>query len=357
MSATMELTTAIPGASDQDRDAWLAERRTGITATEIKELYLGKKTIAKLVALKLGREKDTFSGNALTRWGNERESVIAEQARRRFGMEPESRVFHAADEFRFLASPDGMGQGFDGLEIAEYKTAGRDIAPGTTAYEETGYFIQKVWAMRVLGARRCLYGAEDRITVPGGFEAGGLRFWWIDWDAAAQALAVRLEALAREFLAALDKAASEDWEQPEIDDELDTLGVNYIRFRDMESEGKRAKEAAGAQIKALLADRASFSQESTLARITWTRGGESTSTVESRVVDVEAAKLTRGDLAAKLHAATRKAESAQRALDKVQAEWQVVLDSCTTTVIEQVVRPVRENLTITAPRTMKETKK
>ena len=41
------------GASDQDRPAWLAERRGGVTATEIRDLAIGKKRQGELVDLKL----------------------------------------------------------------------------------------------------------------------------------------------------------------------------------------------------------------------------------------------------------------------------------------------------------------
>lgn len=360
MIAVERLTSAIPGASDQDRDAWLAERRTGITATEIRDLYLGKITIEKLVALKLGREKDNFAGNEYTRWGVAREPVIAAAARERYAIEPESRVFHAADEPRFLASPDGLGQDFDGNTVAsEYKTAEKDIAPGTEAYDAKGYFIQMVWAMRVLRARRCVYGAEYRIRVAGGFAPGELRFWTIEWDEEAARLAFKLEALANKFLAALDAAAAEEYVAPDFDDDLDTRAVNYLRFIGEEKSAAEAKKREFEAIKKALADRPRFSQKSALASITWTRGGQSTEVeqVEHLVVDLEAAKASRADLVAKLHAAEKRAESAALKAVAAREEWAAVLAEFTTTEVkdEQVSKSVRENLTITAPK-IQETK-
>jgi hypothetical protein len=288
MSDVVERMKPTPGAPDTDRPAWLAERRTGITATEIRDLYLGKITIAKLVALKLGRITDSFSGNQYTAWGNEREPVIAAEAERRFGVRPESRVFHAADEYRFLASPDGVGEDFDGNPvISELKTAGMDIAPGTEAYDRKGYYIQKVWGMRVMRALRCLYGWEYRLDTPDGFVPGLLQFQWIEWDARAQKLAAELEVLARKVLAALDAAAGEEYVAPVVDDELDTLAVNLLRFREMEADGKRAKEATWSQLLTRLTEGgAAVSQESALARVTFTPGEDTT----DEVLDAQAAK-------------------------------------------------------------------
>ncbi len=261
------------GASDQDREAWLAERRRGITATEIRDLYLGKITIPELVKLKLGITTDSFAGNQYTRWGNEREPIIAAELQRRFMIAPEHRVFRAADDPRKLASPDGVGVGFDGeLVVDEIKTHGDhlDIAPGTETYEAKGYFIQKVWVMRVIGARRCVYAAEPRIMVAGGFAPGVLRTWWVEWDAEAAALAEELEVLADRFLAALDAAADREPIEPEIDEELDTLAVNYLRGLDLEKQAKDLKEPAYRAMFERLDAGESVVQESPLARVSFT---------------------------------------------------------------------------------------
>ena len=71
------------GASDQDREQWLAERRRGVTATELRDIMLASNrdvAIADLVKKK--REGDRFTGNAYTDWGNDREPVIAENGSR-----------------------------------------------------------------------------------------------------------------------------------------------------------------------------------------------------------------------------------------------------------------------------------
>lgn len=352
MTAAVELSPALAdlfsraGASDQDRDLWLAERRTGLTATEVRDLILkGPSFRRELIERKLGRraEVDDLSHVPEIGWGKAREAAIAAEAQRRFNIAPESRVFHAADDSRFLFSPDGVGVDWeDTLLISELKTDGQDIAPWTDRFDSKGYLFQMTWGMRVSGARKCLYGWEIREgSRQDGFRPGELRFDWIHYD---EKLAATLEQVALEFLAELD-AARENDADPAIDDALDVLAVNYLRFLDMENEGKAAKEGVWAQLKALLADVPTLSQESALARVTWTRGGPVTSekTTEVESVDEEAAKLSAGHVFAKLHAARTK-------LAAVEREWAEVLAAHTTTekVTETVTTNKRDNLRVTA---------
>lgn len=333
------------GASDKDREVWLAERHGGVTATQIRELYLqGAGYRARLIAEKVQRINEPWVGNQYTVWGNTREPIIAEWARR-FGIEPESRVIRAGDNSRFLASPDGVGVDFDGnLIIDEIKTGKDDIAPGTEAFERKGYLIQMVWGMRVLGARRCLYIWEqhdsDWQDRGGQFpEPRPLKaqpdFEWIEY-ADHIGLALELEAIATDFLADLDAALRDtaDGLNPEIDDEMDTLAVNLLRFRQMEAEGKKAKEGVWKQ----MLDRAEgcdpFSQESALARVTWSPGEEST----SEVPDVEAAKLADPVLFAEVQALSKR-------WNEHQSKY-----------VKPVVTPGKNTLTVTAVK-QKEAKK
>lgn len=263
------------GASDQDRELWLAERRGGPTATEIRDLYLGKLTVRELVDRKLGRtpEIGDLSHIPVIGWGKEREPIIAAEVQQRYMIVPESRVFKASDNPRKLASPDGIGVDFDGeLVVSEIKTAGKDIAPGTDAYRAKGYEAQMMWVMRVTGARRCLYAWEQRLTLSGmdGFEPGVLRFEWIEWDAA---LAERLERIADGFLVALDAAAAEsetERAEPVIDEELDTLAVNYLRGLDLEKQAKELKEPSYRAMFEMLDAGEQVVQESSLARVSFT---------------------------------------------------------------------------------------
>lgn len=196
------------GASDTDREAWLAARRRGISATEVRDLYLKRITKEALAAQKLSGV-ESFFGNAYTEWGNLREPHIMREVQRRYGIAPESRVFHAAENPRWLASPDGVGIDFDErVRISEGKTAGVDISIGTRDYERKGYLPQKVWQMGVLGAFECVYAWEERIGTPAdGFTPGAMHFEVVRFEEHEQ-LWLDLTTIADDFLAELDRQAA-----------------------------------------------------------------------------------------------------------------------------------------------------
>lgn len=248
------------GASDVDRSAWLAERLAGVTATEIRDLYLRAISVQDLVDLKLGRKVDTFSGNRYTDWGTAREPIVAAVLAGE-GFVAESRVFHAAGNSRHLASPDGIRLSFDEeVEISEIKTAAYDLPPGSPRLAKKGYVAQMQWVMHVLGGVRGRLAVEERIEMPdGSFEPGTLHRHWIERD---DALIAELIGIADTFLAELDRQRDDG--APAIDEELDTHAVNYLRALDLEREAKALKAPAW---EAMLA--AGKSQTSTLARITY----------------------------------------------------------------------------------------
>ena len=282
------------GASDEDRAAWLAERAQGITATEIRDLVKGKLRQDDLIALKLGRKVDSFTGNQYTDWGNEREAVIAASLRG-MGIEPESRVFHGERNSRHLASPDGIGVEFDGaVVVSEIKTSGKDIRRGMPAYFETGYELQMQWAMWVTGADRCLFVFEERLTVDGRFVPGEVFTEWVPRD---EEIITELMARAVEFLAELDRQREDG--APVIDEELDTHAVNYLRAIDEEKRWTALKQDS---YRAVVA--AAKSQESPLARVTYTpeKAGE---VLEVEEIDYEAARAAGGELFAALQTAQR----------------------------------------------------
>lgn len=276
------------GASDKDEAAWKAERRGGITATDIAGLMTGQKQQQDLIDLKLERKVDSFTGNQYTEWGKLREPVIAE-ALRGVGIEPESRVFHGAHDSRHLASPDGVGVDFDdALIVSEIKTAAYDLAPGSPVLAKKGYVHQMQWAMHVTGAVRCRFVVEERIPTawdaqsrPVAFEPGQVYEHWIERD---QGAIDELVKVADAFLAELDRQREDG--APVIDEELDTHAVNYLRAIDEEKRWKALKEEHYAAVVA-----AGKSQESPLARVTFTpeKPGE---VLEVEEIDYEAAKAT-----------------------------------------------------------------
>lgn len=345
------------GASDHDREAWLAERMTGVTATEVRDLYLKGATFKReLIEKKLGTRVDDFNGNAYTEWGKEREPIIAAAVLERYAIAPESRVFHAADNPRFLASPDGLGVDFDEqLRGAEIKTAGKNVAVGSEAFAEKGYMLQMQWCMRVTGARRWLYAWEYRL--PGEstqFVPGQLSFEWVEYD---QKIAAELERVALDFLADLDaaRAAMEAGEGPVVDEELDTLAFNYLRFLGEEKKATVAKNGAFDALKVALQPHETFSQEGVMARITWTRGGTTSAPgmVTERLIDEDAAKAANPKVFETLEKAELSAERASARLVKAQQAMEKVLAEFTTTseVSGTVTKTVRENLTVTEIKT------
>lgn len=298
------------GASDADRSAWLAARRRGVTATEVRDLTIKSLGFRRdLIAQKLsGQDMEDLSHVRVIGWGHEREAAVGQTLGAAYGLRPESRIFHAADNDRFLASPDFTGVTFDAeLRVGELKTSGKDISLGTDAFERTGYLLQMTWLMRVTGARRCLFAWEERIEVDGRFEPGQMTVAWVDYD---EELAQRLEVVATEFLAELDAARENG--PTVIDEELDTLAVNYLRGLDAEKEGKALKESSYRAIVTRIDAGEPVLQESPLARVSW-----SPETVEERpVVEVDevAAREANPQLYYRLDLAAKELESAKESL-------------------------------------------
>lgn len=271
------------GASDADRLVWLAERRQGITATEIRDLFIGAKSMQALINEKLSDEPTPdLSHVPVIGWGKQREPVIAERLRGE-GFEPESRVFRHPVNPRHLASPDGIRIDFDEqLQVSEIKTCWEDLPPGSPHLDQKGYVIQCQWVMYVIGATRCRFVVEERIELPdGSFEAGDLHRYWLERD---DAVIAQLVAKADEFLAEVDRQRAEG--ARDLDDEIDTEAVNVLRFREAEADAKKAKEAAWSAIISRIPKDMPFSQKSALAQVTWSPGESS----EVDEPDVQAAK-------------------------------------------------------------------
>jgi hypothetical protein len=291
------------GASDRDREAWLAERRAGITATEVRDLAIGTIRQQDLIDLKLGRKVDDFTGNAYTEWGKQRESIIAAELAGE-GFAEETRVFHHPENSRYLASPDGLRIDFDEqLDVLEIKTSKIDQPPGSAEEQAKGYALQVQWVMFVTGARRGRYVVEERLGAPWNFTPGDLNRHWIERD---DTVIGALRVIADEFLAELDRQREDG--APEIDEEVDTHAVNYLRGLAAEKEGKALKEASY-----LALIQAGVSQTSALAKVTYSPGAAA-SEFEEDVIDLEAAEAAHPRETAALARAKKRVE-------KLQAEW------------------------------------
>lgn len=333
------------GPPDTDRPAWLAFRRTGITATEVRDLHLGEITADDLAKAKHGGDGIDLSGNVYIAWGNEREPVIAERLRSSLGMEPEHRVFHAQENSRHLASPDGVGVDFDELlEISEIKTGGYRYF-GHAGMVDKGYLVQMVWGMYVTGAWRCRYEFETREQHPmGGFAPGSVYAEWVVLDEHLDLLE-RLIDTADAALAVIDAYA--DGERPSIREDVDLEAVRYLhavdevkRTKPIEMQAKAARVAAEVaksdafEAVRALAGAGELVQESPFARVTKRADVEEDSDV--REVDEQHPDVV----------------AARSAVVDAQAALAAVMEMHTTVRQERVVK--KGGLTITSPQRRKE---
>lgn len=282
------------GASDTDRVAWLAERRNGVTATELRDIMIAPdrdRAIRDLVKKK--REGDSFTGNAYTQWGNDRESIIARWLAG-YGVIPESRVFHAEANSRHLMSPDGISEDWDGrIVLDEIKTSGKPLPMGSIELARKGYEWQMQWGCYVLDAIGCHLTVEIRLGTPRtGFEPGERTREFFPRN---DSMIAQLIEVADLVLAAMDA----DPVAEVIDEELDTHAVNYLRAID---EEKRWGDLKREHYSAVVA--AGKSQESPLARVTFTpeKPGEVTEVEE---IDYDAARASGGELFEALQVAQR----------------------------------------------------
>ncbi|MDJ1372444.1 YqaJ viral recombinase family protein [Gulosibacter molinativorax] len=175
--------------SSDDRENWLAERRRGITATDAARL--ATPTSVRSVA----SDKvygNSFSGNAFTDFGRQREPVIADWVLQEHGIAACGLLFRSADNPRHLATPDGLAEWGDEVVLAEIKTVNK---PWKRI--PRNYLRQVWWQQYVLGAERTLFVWErhENFVV----QDAEPKSVWIDRDDAEIAKLVTLadEVLAR----------------------------------------------------------------------------------------------------------------------------------------------------------------
>jgi hypothetical protein len=177
-------------ADATDRVAWLKARARGVTATDMARMS-GPKALRMLALEKLLGSR--FSGNAYTAHGLAREPEIAHWARRVYGMQPSSALFHADGRPEHLATPDGLRERGPALELCEIKTT-------NSAWKSIPrhYLRQVWWQQYVLGAERTLVVWEQHDAfVPVGTEP---EVRWVDRD---ENEIHRLVVLADELLLAM----------------------------------------------------------------------------------------------------------------------------------------------------------
>ncbi len=141
-------------ADARDRVAWLRARSQGITATDVAGLT-GESSLARAADAKLGGSR--FGGNAYTEHGRRREPEIAGWIAATHGILPSTALFHAAEERRHLATPDGVRVDDEGrVVLAEIKTTNKPLRT-----IPRNYLRQIWWQQHVLGAERTLFVWEE----------------------------------------------------------------------------------------------------------------------------------------------------------------------------------------------------
>ena len=280
MKATLTSTPApirgVPdGKSSPDpavREAWLNQRRGGITATEAAAWGQPAKR-REIIHHKVTGESEDLSNNPYIRHGNLREPMIAAWIESRFGITPCDDVYAHGANPRHLASPDGItldpftGElvyGNEDAVLAEIKTSKYDLLPGrldedrvllavnpSSKFAQSGYLAQIAWQAYVMGANRTLFVWEQHNGVvdpeTGSFSPIGVpEYCWIPRD---QKLIDALIEQAEKALAEIDAArvAGMTGGLPPAGDlpaEHAALVAEYFAGLDAEAVAKKRKEQA-----------------------------------------------------------------------------------------------------------------
>ena len=178
-------------ANSDDREAWLQARNNGITASNAAKL-VSEKSIDSIIKSKF---YDSFTGNALTEWGLEREPFLLSWA----GFEQNKNLYHAVGEPRFMATPDGIKE----VEGQKYPLVTCQVKTTSKVMKEIPphYYRQVQWEMFVMEAVACVFVVEEHENfVPINLEP---KLWVIERNDEAIA---SLTALAKVFLNKLDEA-------------------------------------------------------------------------------------------------------------------------------------------------------
>lgn len=233
-----------------DRASWLESRKTGVTATDVAKLAQGgAATRAGLLAEKLGKGR-SWGGNAYTEHGKSREAFIASWVHGKFGIRPSTALLGAADDPRYLATPDGVGDEAGG----EYKTTAKPWKLRSDVPAE--YFDQSQWGMRVTGLSRWLFAWEEHEGfIPTHMDP---QWFWIERDDERIAF---LQDLADEFLA--EVAA------PYKPTEYDELIAEYLVRKSAVEEAQAELSETDTALRAMLADKPAARAVTPFGNLTW----------------------------------------------------------------------------------------
>jgi hypothetical protein len=252
-----------------DEAAWLSARRGGVTATEVAKLAKGSAGYSAGLVAEKKSGKRTFFGNKYTDWGLAREEVLVNSTLKFEGFVGTDTLFHAAENRRHLATPDGLYTSDGSLFTAEIKTGKHDLTPGSDFFEGSGYRDQIQWQMYVCGVDSALYvweqhddvwrlNADSDVLEPTPFLACQ------EWLGRDQKRIDELILIANDFLALLDGGAVAD--DPA---DYEELGRLFLVAREARDAAVERMDAVSAQIVERIGDRDSFTVTTSLAKVTF----------------------------------------------------------------------------------------
>lgn len=273
------------------RQAWLDQRRGGVTATDIRDCGNGSLRRAIIIEKVTGEqsrigEQIVRNGKGLTldfyaEHGNRREPMIAEWIEGKFGIAPCEEVYTHGENPRHLASPDGVSLhpftgalivGEAAAHLAEIKTTTRDLYPGRldtdrvlleldlrSDFAKKNYYTQMQWQMYVMNAAKTLFVWEqhDGVVDPGTgtfSPVGPPQYVWILRD--QKLIDVLVNEVAPKLLADIDAArtAASAGDLPPVSSlpqEHAALVADLLAARDAEATAVAKKKQAWEALQAL----------------------------------------------------------------------------------------------------------
>lgn len=218
--------------SHADEAEWLEQRREYVTATDVHALLTSTSAARRVASEK--EHGSTFHGNAVTRWGHEREPVIGEFLSV-FG--PDTRLkpnddLLVKDGTRYAATPDMISD--DGEVIGEIKTTGTDW-PAVLDEIPLRYRRQVQWQLLVTGAEACVFAWEVRGTGP-------LGEFYPAVDEPRTLIIRPDREMQRELRDAADRFLAGDFEVPVAPEELQGLVDEYLDAKQRMADAKAAVE-------------------------------------------------------------------------------------------------------------------
>jgi putative phage-type endonuclease len=138
--------------SSEDKEEWLAVRRTGVTATQVAKAAT-ESGFAEAVGEILN--PTVIDDNPYMKFGRDNERWIVLALKQEFGIMPNSWLIGAEYERWQMATPDGLN--IDHTVLAEVKTTGKDW--GDYSKVPIHYRRQVQWQLYVAGkqAEACIF--------------------------------------------------------------------------------------------------------------------------------------------------------------------------------------------------------